>query len=161
MKNVSRNSFFRSSYFVKDGVDIYTSSQCGLDEPQTICHRNSDSCYDCNPTDYDVINTIRHEKYWASSLQEDEQHVDIVIGLRQNYQLSGFLIDLGDALIPRRIDIFRIKSSRISKIRTVYFDQGCNHERNKKCQNEIGSGEIYVNLVSREWNRKRDSIVAN
>ena len=136
-------------------VDIYTSSQCGLDSEETICNRESDACYTCNPTDYDIINTLRSDKYWASALQDTDDDLtplDIVLGLRQNYQLSGFMIDLGDALIPQRVDIFKIKSSRITKVRTVHFDQGCNHSRNKKCQNELGvSGSIYVNLVSREW----------
>ena len=55
------------------------------------------------------MNIIRPDKYWASSIQDISQDnsVDIVLGLRQDHQLSGFLIDLEDGLIPSRIDIYK------------------------------------------------------
>lgn len=74
--------------------------------------KNTDKCFDCNPADYDILNTLKSEKYWSSGLIEEERPVDIVIDLRQPYQISGFYLDLGDALIPERIDIFKTGQGR-------------------------------------------------
>ena len=93
--------------------------------------------------------------------------------MRASYQLSGFYIELGSGLIPKKIEIFKMfeGDTEVFPLHVIDFTGSCKepdyiNSDTVLCQTELGihNNDMYVNLLTRrpdQFNFRNSSTLQN